>query len=367
MVIGMNLREGRIGKQECASAALIGAVISGIFAMNTSAVYEDGNSAYVSSILAALAALGVFLLAAAAMNKHGLVDLYGLFRFALGRFFAPVASFVVVFALLLAAALPLTRLLLILGRFVYVFAEVPLIALYCLPCVVMLAVMGLESIGRTARLFLAVILFSLMLTFIIAAPAYDAYRLYPLLGNGLSRMLLLSLPGISRFFPPLCALLICGRGAQGLKSVRVSGKVAALGGGLITSASQLCLGMTYDYASLSRMHSPMFRATMAVNTSSAYLRTDKMLLFFWVIGGLIAGAFYSYAGALLHTRAFAMRDVRPAATAIAAGAVSVALLGNMGQPWFERFAVYMWQYLWALLIAPVLLASALALFRRRKV
>ncbi|MEG1524008.1 MAG: GerAB/ArcD/ProY family transporter [Clostridia bacterium] len=353
----MNLREGRIGRQETAAVALIACTICGIFSMNTENFYRQGNSSYISSALSAGLSLLAFFLIAEAMRRKHCRNLAALYRMAYGRILAIPLSFVTLLMLIYSAIMPLDRLLIILCRYVFIETTAQQVMLYMTACVVLLAWMGLEIIARTAKILVGVIVLAFFVAFLIAIPAYEVYRLYPLLGNGLGSTFLLGLTGIARFFPGVLALLICGVGVQGLNSAATGANAGILGGGLLTVGSQLCLGMTYPASLLATMHAPMYRLTMSVKTGSSYLRTDKLLLFFWMMAGLLVGGFYAYTGALLYAGTAYMRDIRPAAAAVGLSIGALTLIGYLQFAWFESIMLFLHVYAWALLLLPPMMAA----------
>lgn len=360
----MNEREGRIGKREGASLVLICCIISGLFALDTTTAYAHGNSQYASDLLSALLAYLLFLIACTAMKKAGINHLYELYRMALGRWIGSFFSVVSALALLIAATQPLARVFLIMCRYVYTGAPVENVALYFVPCIVFLMWKGLETLGRTAKLFAISTVFSLALAFLIAIPAYESYRLFPLLGNGIPAMLKNAVIGVERYFPALMALLICGKGVQGIDCAAQEGGAGALAAGGFTAGSQVCLGLTYPYWGLAKMHSPMYRTTMSLRMGSFYLRTDKVLLFFWTVAAMIASSFYGYAAALLYCRTFSIRDIRPVAALMAGVIAAFMLMAQENYLWYERAGEFITDYLFVFLISPVLLSSGIALFRR---
>lgn len=362
----MNSNVGRVGKFECASLVLLASLISALFAINTEKTYQNGNSIYAATLLAAFVTLAIFLLTLAAMRRIGARDLNELFSLSLGRVAGAALSFVLSMALLIAAALPLIRILIILCRYVYVEAEIADVMLYFVPCLVLPLFFGFETIARSAKLFLAVTVLSFVIAYVIAAPSYDVSRLYPLIGDGVSGMLQKALTATERFFPALISLLILARSAQGLDSTASTGSLGTIAGGTLASGALLCLGMTYPYKELSKMHAPMYRVTMSVRTGSSYLRTDKVLLFFWMIAGFLSSLFYTFAAASAFCRAFRIRDVRPAAAAFGMTVSAMVLIGHEDFVWFERAAAFFSDWLWAFFAGPVILAAIAAFLHGKK-
>lgn len=356
---------GRVGKRECASLVCISFLISGLFALNTERTYASGNSAYVSTPLAGLIALLIFLLALAAMKKSGALDLYALFSHAFGRAAAAVLSVVCALALLVAAALPLIRILIILSRYIYPEAAVSEVAVFFAPCLIVPLLLGFETIARTGKLFFVLTVLSFAIAFLVAAPSFDPSHLYPLLGDGLPALLQNTLFGTERFLPALTALLILAKSAQGLKSAASSARIGALAGALLCGVALLLLGLIYPYAELSKMHAPMYRITMAVRMGSAYLRTDKVLLFFWTVAGFLTALFYTFAAAEVFCRAFNAGDVRPAGAAFGMCVSAFILIGHENFPWLEAAAAFLSEWLWAFFALPILLSAAVAALRKQ--
>lgn len=360
------MREGRIGRAESVSAAWMAMMVSGIFSVNTTATYTYGNSSYITSLLSAGFSLLAFMLAAAAMQRGNSTDLYSFIRRTAGAEFGGALAVILAVSLLFAAVFPTLRMFIIMHRYVYSEANIASISVYFLPCILVLACMGLETIGRTMRVFIGVIVLSFLVALLLSLNSLDTYRLYPILGNGLRAIFPLSVTGMSRFLPGLICLLICGNGLQGVGNIVKSGRTAVIFAASITALIQLCLGMAFNYTELAAMHSPMYRLLMSVEGGSPYARADKLLLFLWTMSSLLTSAFYVYAASLLYTRAMDMRDVRPSAVCFSVLISSFVLFGQMNLPVFEAIATFLWEELWLMLLAPVGVVAILSLFKRKE-
>lgn len=344
--------------------AAIAAAFGALFAVDTEATYASGNSTYLSTLLAATLSVVLFLLVAYAMKKSGKRHLSELFSYAFGKSIGVAVSCVVSLALVYAGAIPLIRIVLILCRFIFADVSVASVAVYFLVCIVVLSAAGLETIGRTARLFFFITFLSILLAFFIASPDFDAFHLYPLLGNGLPSVLWQGLRGTERFLPALVALLVLGVGVQGVDVAASQGKKAVLFSGAFAAGAQLCLGMTYSYDELAQMHSPMYRITMTVRMGASSLRADKLLLFIWTMGGIIGSAFYTYAAALLFSKSCKIKDVRPPAVTFGMLSGVLILLGNRNISWMQNGAAFLWNWLFVFFMAPVVLATVITLLKR---
>ncbi len=346
--------------------AMIACISCGIFLMDAHVAYDSGDSAYVSSALAAMVSLLLFYLVAEAMRRKRCENLSQLYRLAFGRVLSVPMAFISVLVLLYTAAMPLAQLLLIMNHYVYVHAQASDIALYLLPCLFILAWMGLEIIGRTAKIFAGVILISFLIAYIIAIPAYESFRLYPLLGTGLPEILHVSAIGTVRFFPALLCLLICGRGVHGVQNAASGAAVAAVGGGLVAGTTQFFLGMAYPNYMLAHMPAPLYRLTMAVSGARVYLRADKVLVFFWMLAGMIAGGLFAYAAALLYAGVTRMRDIRPAVAAMVSVICAATLMEQLNLSWFIDTAAVLMEFAWLAALLPPLLAAMIAVLKKKE-
>lgn len=361
----MNLRQGRIGRQEALCAAAIAAAASGIFTPDGRELYTHGNSAYLSMLLSAGLALVAFLFAAGAMRRAGCETLCELLRKGLGAIFGRAAALLLCVLLLVAAASVLSRFSLMLSRFVYPDAAEWQILAYLIPASFLPAWFGLEGVGRAARLFLWFILAMLLGALVMAAYNYELHRLAPFLGDGTPHLLDMGVRNSLLFFPALIGLLVVARGVHGTVAARRAGYGAGIVAGVLSALCQLCLGMTYPYSDLAQMHSPMYRITMNFRTGGYFPRLDKLLLFGWVLSGMLASGYYIYTAALLFAESFAQEDIRPTVVAFSALAGALSLLLHVEAAFVESVVSVLSVYGWIIAIAPVMLASVLcALFHR---
>lgn len=362
----MNLREGRVGKQEAAAAVAISCLSCGVFTFDAKTAFANGNGTYLASAGAAALSLLLFLLAAAAMKKANATDLASLYRTGFGAAFAGVFGFLTALLLVFSAAVPLARIIIVLSRYIFSNAQTANVAFYPLVCMSVVALMGLETIARTARLLFLLIALSFVMLILLAIPVYEGYRLYPLLGGNAGKTLYSAVQASTRFFSGLIALLICMRGAQGADSAAQSGKAGLIVAAVLTVLTQLCLGMTFPYAVLNGMHTPIYSMITILRSGNSHFRLDKLFLFLWMTGAMIGGAFLSYAAARLYAGCTAMRDVRPAALCFTALTATLALAANLSADLPVPLIRSLGEGAWIALVGLPLVAVAIVLMRQRK-
>lgn len=362
----MNLRLGRFGKQESACVCGLGAMISGMFTVNTGEAYAQGNVCWLATLLGLLGAALVFLLVTEAMEKLGVSSLWDLLKGTVGGMLGGILGLCLIALLVLSATLPNLQLLSAMNRYVFEGADHRQIAVYQLGAWLLLVLPGMESVARTGRLLALPGILSVGLALFLASPAFGWYHLFPLLGAGMEELLLQSLQALLRFLPPVLALCAVGEGCQGQSSLQKSGMAGLLTGGLLGVLMQIALGLSCYSWEISRLPIPLYRITMATRYDAVTVRLDVTVLFLWVVCALCAGAFYLYAGSLLLCRMTGLEDIRPPAAGLCALGTGLGLVLHSGGTVMEGVTAELYTRGWLLAVVPVGLVLGGSLFRRKR-
>lgn len=361
----MKLNEGRIGRQEATSLAAMGVVASAVFYPNAAEGYRYGNASYVAALLAFSLLFLLFFITVRAMRRRGAAHLGAFLTDSLGGLFGRVATLAVILFLVISAAIPLIQFQWLLKRFVFPDNLVATICLYFLPPMLLLACMGLETLGRTARMLFWLLAVSFVLPMVIPAASYETYHLFPLpLENPLA-IVQSAVRMTAQGMPAMLALLIYADGVQGVKNAEKYGRIALLGGGLLVVLLQLCISLSFSYSDLQEIVSPLYRLLM-LQRSGINMRIDKLVLFLWIIMGLLAVSGYLYAAALLLCRTTGIGDVRPPALSFSAAAATLALLVSQNAEWTATASSAVRSNLYLLALVPPLLAAVAAFLRKER-
>ena len=363
----MNLRLGRFGLQESACAVGLGALISGIFAVDVRDTFAQGNLCYAATAAGALLSLLLLMLLGRAMARFQAEDLGGLLLDGFGPVLGAALGLPLVLGLVLAAGLPLFRFSLAMERYIFVEADYVPIVLYLLPVLLLLVLRGMECVGRMAKLLLLPGALAWLLTLLLASPAFALYHLFPLFSPCFSTFLDQTGSALLRFLAPGLALLVAGRGCQGQGNARKSVDLGLLLGGAGAFSLHLGLGLTFFGPDMASLSAPVYCMTMAARQERLGLRLDMLVLFLWVATGLVGAAFYLYAAALLLCRTMAVEDLRPVGALLVLLCMGLVLLFNFDsdEVLFAVRLVYRWGYL--LLLVPLGLLWGRSLFLRRRV
>lgn len=319
----MNLRIGAFGRQETAAMVLIAAFFGGCFGMDSRALYVDGNASYLVQIIATVQALLLFEGAVWVLRLRGGNDLSALIGHShLKRLLA----IPIVLALITAAMQPLESFLLTMTQFVFTDAKQVTACLYLLPCLFLLTALGAETLMRTARVLLPILLLSIVAALLSGIGTYRLYRIHPIPFGEPIRIFTQAGSAQIRAAAPLLALLCVGEGTQDRMTMRSAGRIGMIAGGLTAAVALFALSMTFPYTQLKDMPAPFYRMLVEVRAENPTLRLDRAVLFLWVSGAILSSAFYLYAASLLFAKSFHVRDIRPVALYLSGIAVTLILV-----------------------------------------
>lgn len=318
----MNLRIGAFGRQETAAMVLIAAFFGGCFGMDSHAMYADGNASYLVQIIATVQALLLFEGTVWVLRLRGGNDLSALIGASRLKRLLAVP---LILALMLAAMQPLESFLLTMTQYVFTDAKQVVACLYLLPCLFLLTALGAETLMRTARILLPVLLLSIVAALLSGIGQYHPYRIYPIPFGEPFRIFRQAGSAQIRAAAPLLALLCVGEGTQDRMAMRSGGRIGAIAGGLTAAAALIALSMTFPYTQLKDMPAPFYRMLVEVRAENPTLRLDRAVLFLWVSGAILGAAFYLYAASVLFAKSFRVRDVRPVALSMSGIAVTLIL------------------------------------------
>lgn len=322
----MNLREGRIGKQEGLCLVSIAMCIGGLFTLEPELTYSSGNVTYVTLPIASLFALLVFCFAAFGMRKGRYKCFNYMLKDTCGETFSCIVSIVLIFCFALTAIAPLSNFIQIMHGLFYSNVSNRQLVFYVLPGVLIVALMGFETIGRTAKCMFAILILATVLTLIAALGEYDSYRLYPLPIKKTEIIVNNSFSETAAFLPALMALLICNEGMNDNRTMMYVGIRSALITAIVCATVQFFLGMIFPYSQLKQLAMPLCRINHMSVEETNITRLDKIAQIIWLNGSMLSASFYIYAGALLFSKSFKINDIRPPIVSLVLVATCLALI-----------------------------------------
>ena len=345
----MNLRIGAFGRQESAAMVLIAAFFGGCFGMDSCVLHEHGNASWIVQIIATVQALLLFEGTVWVLRVRGGNDLSALIG--KSRFKKTLAA-PLILALALAALQPLEQFLFTMTQYVFTDSKQVTACLYLLPSLFLLTALGAETLVRTARILLPIMLLSIIAALFSGIGQYHLYRIHPIPLRDPFGIFSLAGAAQVRAAAPLIALLCIGEGTQDRMAMRSAGRIGAIAGGLLATASLFALSMTFTYTQLQDMPSPFYRMLVEVRAENPTLRLDRAVLFLWLGGAILTAAFYLYAASVLFAKTFGVRDVRPVALCLSGIAITLILVLYYNSETTAMILKMLYRYAWVLISVP---------------
>lgn len=344
-----SLRIGAFGRQESVAAVWVCAFAGGCFAFDNQALFADGNASYLCHAVAALLSLLLFEVTVAAIRRRSGTDLFSLFT-AKGK---RILAVPLILSLLLSAMQPMQQFLLTVTRYVFVDAKQVSVCLYLLPCLWLLTLCGAETLVRTARVLLPILLLSVLIALFLGISQYRIDRLYPIPIGTPKKWFRDVLTALHRTGSPLLALLVLGSGTQRADALHSAGRIGAILGAVTATAMLFGLSLGFSYPMLSDMPAPFYRLLVEVRTENPTLRLDRAVLFLWMTGALLSSAIEIFAAGVCVCKAFGVRDVRPVVCVLSALTVSAILVLYYDSEPTLSILKCLYRDAWLLLVVPL--------------
>lgn len=346
----MNLRIGTFGRQESAAIVLLASFFGGCFSFDSRALFGEGNASWMVQILALIQSLLLFEAVVWALRVRGGTDLSALIGTARWKkaFAVPL-----ILALLIAAIQPLGSFLVTVTEYVFVESKQVTVCLYLLPCLFLLTALGAETIVRTARILLPILVLSIAAALLCGLGQFRTYRLYPIPLDDPFRIFMQSGSAQLRTCAPLLALLCIGEGTQDRLAMQSAGRIGAIAGGILAAIALFALSLTFPYTELKAMPSPFYRMLVEVRAENPTLRLDRAVLFLWLGGAILTASFYLYAATVLFCKSFSVRDARPAALLVSGIAVTLMLVLYYDSEMTVSLLQWLYKNGWVLVSVPI--------------
>ena len=264
-------------KRTGSNASLVSATalmlsVDGVFAADPMILYGDGNCAYAAVPLSILLSLAAALAALRLIPEGRPAPLFIRLAVSLGMLVFPVRALLVF--------------LRVLHTLVYDGVGYFSLLAFIVPAVLFIMLRGEEVSARTARCFSWVLLASAAASIASSASGFETYRLYPLLGGSVPRLLTAVLTGMPVFVPPLLCAGLFGKERAGSRTCIVSALIAAG----VTACALLASGLCFPSEMLKDMTMPLYSAGALDPRQSFVLRLDKLFIMLWLGGTMISAA-----------------------------------------------------------------------------
>lgn len=219
--------------------------------------------------------------------------------------------------------------------------------------------LGLETLGRVARIAFPFLIIGLALLILLTANLWQPHGIYPLWGPGILELSWVALStlgvGVEIFFLALAAPYL----PQG--RLLPIGLISVLAAGLVVAAVILASLLVFPYPVVQEWTLPVFAITRAIEWGGFFVRMETLFLPLWVFSALLAHATALYLSVATAARALKLPYHRPfilPTVVLILAAAFVPPNFPAAMDWGFAFLVR-WSFIFLGVIVAVLVAAAL--------
>lgn len=358
------IKEGKFGSEEAVSLLTITMAAKTFFTSPRALVELTGTAAWYTTLISNLVAMVGFIFIYLLLKRFPGRDIIGAFEESLGRYLGFLISALLSVFLIFIALTMLREFTEVLKTYVMPLSPPSYIISIFLTVSVILLYQGLEGLARLARLSIFILLATAALVFGLSAQNYNVYHLFPLLGYGLDKTLMIGALRSSAY-GEIIILGIIATSLQGVKHVKRVGILSLVFSGLFISANILIFLLVFPYYTAMEITSPMYQMTSIISYGRLLERLDPFFLLIWTFSTFIAVTTMVYSGMSVYCKMFRIKDYRPTIIPFAI----VVFFGALIPPDITTVLNYveiLRKYGWALFFAPSAIALLVAVVRGKQ-
>ena len=320
------IREGKFGVQEAMWLTTI-TISSKVFYTSPGLVVSIvGNTGWYMTLISMATAILGFTFIYLLLKRFPDKDIIAIFNDTMGGIMGFIFSGILGLYLLFVATSTISEFNEVVK--VYVFPLTPsvlIIALFALG-VLVLCLLGLESLARFAKLSVYAMLFGFILILLLGIHNYDINRLFPILGYGFDKILVSGVVRSSSY-GEVIILAVFATSLQGVHHIKKAGYTSLIISGLSISVSLLAFNLSFPYYIGQEIVAPMYQMASLIDYGRFIQRVEPVFLFIWFLSSFIAvtGVFYCFVS--IYCKMFRIQDIR----LIVIGSVIILFAGAMIQ------------------------------------
>lgn len=304
------VREGRFGVSEAVSLTCI-TICAKIF--YTSPGYLSrlvGTTGWMTTLVSTLTSLAAFSVVLFLFSRYPGKNIIEIFFLTLGPFFGALFSLAFSAAFLVSAGIMIREFSDVMKIYVLLNTPISLVVVVFIIGVVVVSMLGLETLVRFARLSVYVILAAFLLVLLLGLENYRFANIAPFFGYGAGPTLLQG-AARSSFYDSVMILTVFSGSLQGTKFLRKAGYRSLVIAGAITSLGLLCFSLTFPVSTLQELTDPMLELARTIHYGSFFQRMEPIFIFIWVVSSLIATTALFYASVSSYSKTFRIQDTKP--------------------------------------------------------
>jgi len=288
-----------------------------------------------------------------------------IYELSVGRFIGTIFSFALFAGFLIDSAALLREFTEVMKVYVLPVSPPSYIMGLFLIGVLVVGIFGLETQARLARVVAPVLFISLVAVLILAMQNYSIYRLLPIFGYGLDKIIIRGIRRNSVYGYSIIAAIIAGS-LQGIEHIKKIGYTSIIISGIIISICLLCFSLTFPYYAAQEITSPLYDMVSLIDYGRFFQRLDPVFLFTWNIATLLAVTVEVYMAASVYCKMFKIQDIRPIIASTCILTFTIAITPNDLEEVALGYVNIIREYLWLGVFIPVLFSLLLSVIKDRK-
>ncbi|MDF2675356.1 MAG: spore gernimation protein [Clostridiales bacterium] len=304
------IKEGKFGPQEAICLVVI-TIVAKIFYTDPSIISNLAGTAgwYMTLISVFVAAVG-FTLMYLLLKRFPGKDIIEIFEITLGRFLGFAFSALLALLMVAIAAVRMREFSEVLKAYVLPLTPLTLILFLFIGTVMLLNILGLETIARLSKLTIYGMMVGFFIVLILGTQNYSIHHFFPILGYGIEKTLY---HGIIRssVYGEVVILAVFAGSLQGIKHIKKIGYTSLVLSGFFISIALLAFILTFPYYVAMEITSPMYEMATLIDYGRFLQRVDPIFLFIMTISSLISVSTVFYAFMSIYCKMFRIQDRKP--------------------------------------------------------
>lgn len=318
------ISEGKFGPQE-AICLTTTAIAAKVFYTSPAILSGLVGTAgwYMTMISASVAAIG-FAFTCLLLKRFPGKGIIEIFEITMGRLFGFIFPFLLAMLMISIAAIRTREFADVLKVYILPFTPTSFILILFIGTVVILSILGLETIARLSKLTAYVMAVGFFVVIALGWQNYSLHRLFPILGYGIGSTVS---HGIIRnsVYGEVISLAIFAPSLQGISHIKKAGYTSLVLSGFFISIALLAFILTFPYYAAMEITSPMYEMATLIDYGRFLQRVDPIFLFIMVISSLISVSAVFYAFVSIYCKMFRIQDAKPVILAASVIAFTLAV------------------------------------------
>ncbi len=358
------MEEGKIGNIEMLCIIVNAMACKAFFTSIAAVVQKVGTAGWYMTLISMSVSLIVFGLMLQLVKAYPGKNIMEIFDEALGKRVGSVLN--LIFCLILLLSISITLREFTDATKVYLLHETPpgFIVGSFIIAIVLVSFLGLESLGRVAKLFSYPLISTFIIVILLSSKSFQAHRLYPLLGYGAGTTLKNGLIRSSAYGE----IILLGIFAKALNSTTDFKSVGRRGiviSGAIISTVLFSTILSFPYFIAGELMDPLYIMASLIDYGRFFQRIEVVFIFTWNLSTLIGLTAVFYGAVSCYTHVFDMNDKKPIIVSFAFIVYILALIVPTVSIMLDYVVPNLRQLGWIGFYTPILIAWPIWFFFKR--